>query len=49
MLSENATMLEMQDAAMKNGMITLEQAGIIKALEGMTTLDEVYRVSRKTE
>ncbi len=45
----NANMLEIQAAAQKSGMITLEQAGIIKALEGLTTLDEIYRVARKSE
>jgi type II secretory ATPase GspE/PulE/Tfp pilus assembly ATPase PilB-like protein len=30
-------------------MVTLEQAGIIKALQGVTSLDEVYRVARKAE
>jgi len=30
-------------------MVTLEQAGVIKALQGMTTLEEVYRVARHEE
>jgi len=34
---------------MRTGMITLEQAGIIKAVQGETSLDEVYRVARKME
>lgn len=49
LISDGATALELQDAAQKNGMITLEQAGIIKAVEGLTSLDEVYRVARKAE
>jgi len=49
LISKGSTMIEMQEAAQKNGMVTLEQAGIIKALEGMTSLEEVYRVARKTE
>ncbi|MFH1284187.1 MAG: GspE/PulE family protein [Candidatus Peregrinibacteria bacterium] len=49
LISENANMLDLHKAAQENGMITLEQAGVIKALEGLTTLDEVYRVARKTE
>lgn len=32
--------------AIKDGMISLEQDGIIKALQGLTTLEEVYRVSK---
>jgi type II secretory ATPase GspE/PulE/Tfp pilus assembly ATPase PilB-like protein len=42
-------MLDIEEAALKNGMVTLEQAGIVKALQGMTTLDEVYRVARKSD
>lgn len=41
--------LEIEAIAMKTGMLTLEQAGIIKALAGETSLDEVYRVARKME
>lgn len=48
LISNSATTLEIADAAMKGGMVTLEQAGVIKALEGVTTLDEVYRVARKS-
>ena len=31
-------------AAMKNGMLTLEQKGVLAALRGETTLEEVSRV-----
>ncbi|MFA5948269.1 MAG: ATPase, T2SS/T4P/T4SS family [Candidatus Gracilibacteria bacterium] len=48
LVSEGASTIDIQDAAQKNGMITLEQAGIIKALEGQTSLNEVYRVARKS-
>ena len=41
--------LEILKIASKSGMLTLEQAGILKALEGETSLDEVYRVSKKME
>lgn len=44
-----ADTLEIEDIAMKSGMITLEQAGIIQALKGNTTIGEVYRVARKME
>jgi type IV pilus assembly protein PilB len=44
-----ANSLEIEEIAMRTGMITLEQAGIIKALQGETSLDEVYRVARKME
>ena len=49
LISDGATMLEIQEAAMKGGMVTLEQAGVIKALQGLTTLEEIYRVARKSE
>jgi len=45
---EGANILDIQEAAQRNGMITLEQAGIIKALNGETSLEEVYRVARKS-
>jgi len=44
-----ANSLEIEEIAMRTGMITLEQAGIIKAVQGETSLDEVYRVARKME
>lgn len=49
LLYDNASTMDILDAAQKNGMVTLEQAGIIKALQGITSLDEVYRVARKAE
>ncbi len=35
--------------ALENGMITMTQDGILKALAGITTLDEVWRVADQTE
>ena len=32
--------------AVKDGMISLEQDGIMKALSGYTSLEEVYRVAK---
>lgn len=49
LIGGGAATLEIQDAAQKSGMVTLEQAGIIRALEGITSLEEVYRVARKSE
>jgi len=45
MIVKGATRGEMQYAAMHAGMITLKQNGMIEALEGKTTIEEVYRVS----
>jgi len=44
-----ANNIEIEAAAMRSGMVNLEQAGIIKALKGMTSLDEVYRVAKRME
>ena len=44
-----ASTVEIRDAAIKQGMSTLYEDGIAKALAGITTLDEVFRVSKRTE
>ncbi len=36
---------DMEDIAVKNGMITMLQDGLLKALEGATTPEEVFRVA----
>lgn len=46
MILKNANSMEIQETAMKTGMVTLEQAGILKALDGVTSLEEVYSVAR---
>ncbi|MBN2306685.1 type II/IV secretion system protein [Candidatus Peregrinibacteria bacterium] len=42
---KNAPDAELEDAARKQGMITLKQDGFIKALQGLTTLEEIFRIS----
>lgn len=42
---EGKNTLEIQELARQEGMVTLEQAGVIKALKGETSLSEVYRVA----
>lgn len=49
LLLDHAASMEIEKSAMENGMVTLEQAGIIKALQGFTALDEVYAVARESE
>lgn len=49
LIFKNASMMEIEKIAIKNGMLTLEQAGLVKALSGVTSIDEVYRVARKVE
>jgi len=47
LLEQHTTVLSSQDieaAAIKSGMRTMLQDGILKACAGLTTLDEVYRV-----
>lgn len=49
MILDHASTLDIEREAIKNGMVTLEQDGVIKALKGSTTLEEVYSVVRKIE
>ncbi len=44
-LSGNVSEYDMRDNAVKNGMVTMVQDGVIKAAEGVTTLEEVFRVA----
>jgi len=46
LILKGANTIEIEDAAMKSGMVSLEQAGILKALQGITSLEEVYAVAR---
>jgi type IV pilus assembly protein PilB len=44
-----ATTVELRKAAVKSGMTTLYEDGIRKVLGGITTLEEVFRVSKREE
>jgi type IV pilus assembly protein PilB len=44
-LSGNVSEYLMRDIAKAAGMITMAQDGILKALDGLTTVDEVFRVA----
>jgi type IV pilus assembly protein PilB len=44
-LSGNVSEYQMRDIAKEAGMITMAQDGILKALDGLTTVDEVFRVA----
>ncbi len=44
-MSEQVSEFAIQDLAVKNGMITMAQDGILKALDKITTVDEVFRVT----
>ncbi len=45
-LSGKSSEYDMRDAGVRAGMITMAQDGVLKALEGITSLDEVFRVSQ---
>jgi type II secretory ATPase GspE/PulE/Tfp pilus assembly ATPase PilB-like protein len=44
-LDEKVSEYVMQELAVKNQMITMAQDGLIKASKGITTVEEVFRVS----
>ena len=37
---------KMQEVAVANGMITMVQDGLLKAADGVTTVEEVFRVAK---
>lgn len=43
---QNAPDAQLEEQAKKDGMITLKQDGFIKALQGVTTAQEVYRIAQ---
>lgn len=45
LIIQHATSAEIQRKAMEQGMVTMRQDGYLKALQGLTTLDEVNRVA----
>jgi type IV pilus assembly protein PilB len=45
LISQRATALKIKEAAIKNGMITLQESAIRKLLSGHTTAEEVIRVT----
>lgn len=47
LITEGAPIFQIQDAAKAAGMITMEQDGVLKALQGVTTLDEVLKSVRE--
>ena len=47
LIFNGASSLQMHEAAVEGGMISLEQDGIIKALNGHTTLEEVYAAAKE--
>lgn len=47
MITANATSAQIQNQAINEGMITMQTDGLIKALRGETTIEEVLRVTKE--
>jgi len=47
LIVRKASAEEMEAFAIKNGMLTMQQDGFLKAMEGLTTVEEVLRVTRE--
>lgn len=47
MIMEDVTDTDIRNVAIEQGMITMVQDGYLKALEGITTVEEVLRVSKE--
>jgi type IV pilus assembly protein PilB len=47
MITSHATSEEIQLAAIRDGMLTMQQDGFVKVLRGMTTVAEILRVTRE--
>lgn len=47
LITANATANQLQEQAIKEGMITMQTDGLIKALRGETTVEEVLRVTKE--
>ncbi len=49
MILAGASTIDIEKAAIKTGMVTLEQAGLVKVLDGLTSLEEVFSAAKKLE
>ena len=43
-LADKVSEYDIQDIGVKNGMVTMAQDGILKAADGITSLEEVFRI-----
>ena len=48
MIMQHAGMGELEEAARKEGMRTMYEDGLVKALQGQTTIEEVLRVTQES-
>ncbi|GAH15057.1 unnamed protein product, partial [marine sediment metagenome] len=49
LISQSVSPSEIRKKAIEEGMMTMQQDGVIKALEGETTLEEIFRVTTEKE
>ncbi|HET8690085.1 MAG TPA: GspE/PulE family protein [Candidatus Saccharimonadales bacterium] len=47
LITANATSNTIQDQAIKEGMVTMQMDGLIKALRGLTSIEEILRATRE--
>ncbi len=47
LIMSHATSTQIQDQAIREGMVTMQLDGLVKALRGETTIEEILRVSRE--
>lgn len=47
LIGKSPTILELQEAAIENGMLTMEQDGLIKVCHGITTMSEVIKAVKE--
>jgi type II secretory ATPase GspE/PulE/Tfp pilus assembly ATPase PilB-like protein len=47
MIGSQATTSELRRQAISEGMLTMAQDGLLKALEGLTDVEEVFRVTEE--
>ena len=47
MILENVTAQDIENEAIRNGMITMTQDGFLKVLEGISSIEEILRVSKE--
>ena len=49
LIFQNRSSVEIRERAIEEGMSTLYQDGLSKVLKGITSLEEVFRIAKKTQ
>lgn len=47
LVAQKASGVQLAEKAIANGMVTMRQDGILKAIDGITTLEEIWRVTKE--